>query len=34
MESNNDYQRDELIFEMVVWLFVIIVIFIDIKATF
>ena len=34
MESNNDYQRDDLIFEMVVWLFVITVIFIDIKATF
>jgi len=34
MESKIDFQRDELIFEMLVWLFVITVIFIDIKATF
>jgi hypothetical protein len=34
MESKKDFQRDDLIFEMVVWLFVITVIFIDIKATF
>ena len=34
MESNKDYQRDDMIFEMVVWLFVIAVIFVDIKATF
>ena len=34
MESNKDYQRDDMIFEIVVWLFVIAVIFIDIKATF
>ena len=34
MESNKDYQRDDMIFEMFVWLFVVAVIFIDIKATF
>jgi len=34
MESNKNFQRDDLIFEMVIWLFVITVIFIDIKATF
>ena len=34
MESNKDYQRDDMIFEIVVWLFVIAVIFMDIKATF
>jgi hypothetical protein len=34
MESDKDYQRVDIIFEMVVWLFVIAVIFIDIKATF
>ena len=34
MESNIDYQRDDIIFEMVIWLFVIAVIFIDIKETF
>ena len=34
MESDKDYQRDDIIFEMVVWLFVVAVIFFDIKATF
>jgi len=34
MESKKDFQRDDLIFEMLVWLFVITVIFIDIKTTF
>jgi hypothetical protein len=34
MESDKDYQRDDIIFELVVWLFVIAVIFVDIKATF
>ena len=34
MESDKDYQRDDIIFEMVVWLFVIAVIYMDIKATF
>jgi hypothetical protein len=34
MESNIDYQRDDIIFEMVVWLFVVAVIFMDIKVTF
>ena len=34
MESNKDYQRDNIILEMVIWLFVIAVIIMDIKATF
>ena len=34
MESNKDYQHSDMIFEMAVWLFVIAVIIIDIKATF
>ena len=34
MESNKDYQHDDRIFEVAVWLFVIAVILIDIKETF
>jgi len=34
MERNKDYQRDDMIFEMVVWLFVIAVVYMDIKITF
>jgi len=34
MERNKDYQRDDMIFEMVVWLFVIAVVYMDIKMTF
>jgi len=34
MERNKDYQRDEMIFEVVVWLFVIAVVYMDIKVTF
>ena len=34
MERNKDYQRDEMIFEIVVWLFVIAIVYVDIKATF
>ena len=34
MERNKDYQRDEKIFEIVVWLLVIAVVYMDIKVTF
>ena len=34
MELNKDYQQYDIIFEIVVWLFVIAVVFMDIKATF
>jgi len=34
MERNKDYRRDEMIFEIVVWLFVIAVVYVDIKVTF
>ena len=34
MERNTDYQLEHLIFEIVVWLFVIAVVFVDIKVTF
>ena len=34
MELNKDYQQCDIIFEIVVWLFVIAVVYMDIKATF
>jgi len=34
MERNKDYQRDDIIFELVVWVFVIVIIYLDIKGTF
>ena len=34
MELNKDYQQYDIIFEIVVWLFVIAVVYMDIKATF
>jgi len=34
MESNKDYQLDDIIFYIVVWVFVITVVYIDIKVTF
>ncbi len=34
MESNKDYQRDDIIFHIVVWVFVIAIVYIDIKVTF
>jgi len=34
MERNKDYQRQDMIFEIVVWLFVIAIVYVDIKATF
>jgi hypothetical protein len=34
MERNKDYQRDDMIFEIVVWLFVIVIIYLDIEGTF
>ncbi len=33
MERNKDYQRDDMIFEIVVWLFVIVIIYLDIEGT-
>jgi hypothetical protein len=34
MQSYKEFQRDDIILEIVVWLFVIAIVFIDIKATF
>ena len=34
MERNIDYRQADVIFEIVVWLFVIAVVYIDIKVTF
>jgi hypothetical protein len=34
MERNIAYRRDEIIFKIVVWLFVIAVVYMDIKITF
>ncbi len=34
MESNKDYQRDDIIFEIIVWVFVIAIVYMDIKVTF
>ena len=34
MERNIDYRQDDIIFEIVAWLFVIAVVCIDIKVTF
>ena len=34
MERNKDYQRDDIIFELVVWVFVVVIIYLDIKGTF
>ena len=34
MERNKDYQQDNKVFEMAVWLFVIAIVFMDIKVTF
>jgi hypothetical protein len=34
MERNKDYQRDDMIFEIVVWLFVIVIIYLDIEGVF
>ena len=34
MEHNIDYRQNDIIFEIVVWLFVIAVVVIDIKVTF
>jgi len=34
MERNKDYQRDDIIFELVVWVFVIVIIYLDINGTF
>ena len=34
MERNKDYQREDIIFEIVVWLFVLAIVYMDIKATF
>ena len=34
MQRNKDYQLDDVIFEIVVWLFVIVIIYQDIKGTF
>ena len=34
MELNKDYQQYDIIIEIVVWLFVIAVVYMDIKATF
>lgn len=34
MERNKDYQRDDMIFEIVVWLCVIVIIYLDIEGTF
>ena len=34
MERNKDYQRDDMVFEIVVWLFVIVIIYLDIEGTF
>jgi hypothetical protein len=34
MQRNKDYQLDDVIFEIVVWLFVIVIIYQDIEGTF
>lgn len=34
MEHYEGYQREDVIFEIVVWLFVLAIVYIDIKATF
>jgi len=34
MERNKDYQRDDMIFEIAVWLFVLVIIYLDIEGTF
>ena len=34
MESNKNYHQDYIIFEITVWLFVIAVVYMDIKVTF
>ena len=34
MEHYKCYQREDVIFEIVVWLFVLAIVYIDIKATF
>ena len=34
MERNKVYQRDDIIFELVVWVSVIVIIYLDIKGTF
>jgi hypothetical protein len=34
MERNKNYQLDDVIFEIVVWLFVIVIIYLDIEGTF
>ncbi len=33
MERNKDYQRDDIIFELVVWVFVVVIIYLDINGT-
>lgn len=33
MERNKAYQRDDVIFEIVVWLFIIVIIYLDIEGT-
>lgn len=34
MERNKDYQRDDVIFELIIWASIIVIIYLDIKGTF